>query len=104
VQASGRSPPSSGRSAPPLTAIDLLRRSLGRRGAAFVALGWVEQAQSPGASQPNALAPCLTQSLSATSAIRCQTERCVKPTEPAAFMSCQSAPRSSPWKSSASSK
>jgi tetratricopeptide (TPR) repeat protein len=46
---------------------------------------------SPGASQPNALAPCRTQSLSVTSAIRCQEDRCLKPTDSAAFTSCNGA-------------
>jgi hypothetical protein len=48
----------------------------------------------PGASQPNALAPWRTQSLSVTSVIRCHEERCFRPIELAACTSCHSAPRS----------
>src|SRR5262249_15338866 len=59
---------------------------------------------SPGAIHPNALTPFLTQSLPVTSAILCHDDRCCSATAPAALRSCPSAPRSSPAKSSASSK
>jgi hypothetical protein len=69
------------------------------------ALVWLKETKlAGGASGPKTAAACRIQSLSVTSAIFSQEGRCLRPTDSAAFMSSQRAPRSSPRKSPPSSK
>ena len=69
----------------------------GLRGVELVGL---EDPQLAGLSHPNALIAWRIQSLSVTTAMRSQADRCLSPTEPAAFTSSHSAAESRPWKSS----